>query len=112
MLSTKNNNNNSSIFGNTIKCEFLEAENIYNKTEIDTLIGSGSGSTDLSNYYNKTDIDNNFYNKYHINQNYYTAEDCDVYFVNTATVYNKAYINSVVNGINGNISTISGTVNN
>ena len=37
MLATKNSNNNSSLTCNTIKCDSLNADNIYNKTEVDSL---------------------------------------------------------------------------
>ena len=66
MLSTKNNNNNSSLTANTIKCNSLEADNIYNKTEVDALIGEG-GTIDLSNYYNKTEANDLFYQKPYVN---------------------------------------------
>lgn len=84
MLSTKNNNNNSSLTCNTIKCDSLNADNIYNKTEVDSLFSE----SDLSNYYNITETNDLFYQKP---------------FINT--------INSTVNNLTSKISVNSNGVN-
>ena len=106
MLSTKNNNNNSSVYAN-----IGTFDNIYNKSEVDLLFGSSS--TDLSNYYNKYEVDSKVGGVYNILANeYYSQVEADSYFYKKDEVYTKAYINSVVNTLSGTVSTISGTVNN
>ena len=49
MLTTKNYNNNSSIYANSAKFNSLEVDNVT-----------------IGNVYNKTESDNNFYNKLYI----------------------------------------------
>ena len=86
MLSTKNNNNNSSVYANTIKCDYLEADNIYNKTYID------------ANYF-----DNQF-----IATNYIDSTQIEGIYARKINTYDKPHIDT----LSGTVNTINSTVNN
>jgi hypothetical protein len=100
MLSTKNYNNNSSLFANTGKFNSIEADNIYNKTETDLLITS----IDLTNYYIKSEVDGKINGVYSIlNNEYYDQISMDEYFYKKTeiisrfnNIYDKTYINSTL----------------
>ena len=85
MLSTKNYNNNSSLFANTGKFNSIEADNIYNKTETDLLINS----IDLTNYYIKSEVDTKFNNAFSL---YYTRLYIDSTFTGYYTKTQTAFL--------------------